>query len=271
MNKPIRVYQCEDTAEGIFTAAYDAGKSGYGHKYIRLQAQSEGLNENYDLFSEYIRVNTEIEKAEKVARSVRTGISETAYENIMKAVCSESIDKADVIYHYMVYGFSMGAKVTNALQIPCVQRMFEINRAVMNESHFFLEFLRFKEIQKEPPLLLAVFEPKSKVLPLVTEHFADRFNPEWFIIYDKLHREAAFHNPNGEWYVRKLNPDEEKRLQEMDRQEERYTDLWQVFFNTIAISERANPKLQRSNLPLWYRKHMPEFSDKGKPPGGGSE
>lgn len=257
--KPVRVYQCEDTQDGIFTAVYDAGKSRYGHDHIRIQAQTPGLQENYDLFSEYITVMTDPEKAEKVCRSVRQQISEDAYKSIMRAVRCDAEDKADVIYHFIVYGFALGAKVTDALQIPWVQRIFELNRKFLNEAHYFKEFLRFQEIKLERPVLFAVFEPQNQVLHEVTTHFADRLNPEWFIIYDKAHREASFHDPEAGWYVRKLEQVECERLEELEEQREDYVDLWKAFFETIRIVERENPNLQRSNLPLRYRKHMPEF------------
>jgi probable DNA metabolism protein len=38
-----------------------------------------------------------------------------------------------------------------------------------------------------------------------------------------------------------------------------YQDLWKIFFENIAIKERINPKLQRNNLPLRFRKDMTEF------------
>ena len=257
--KPTRIYQCEDTEDGIFTAIYDAGKSKYGHEYIRIQAQTPGLQENYELFSEYISVTTDTEKAEKVRRSVRDQISEKAFRYMMRAVRCDDTDKANVIYHFIVYGFALGANITDALQIPWVQRIFEMKRSYSNEAHYFKEFLRFQEIKREHPVLFAVFEPKNQVLPDVTVHFADRLNPEWFIIYDKAHREASFHDPETGWYIRKLEQQECRYLEELEQQEEDYADLWKAFFETIRIEERTNPKLQRSNLPLRYRKHMTEF------------
>ena len=257
--KAIRVYQCEDTPEGIFSAVYDAGVSGYGHDHIRIQALTPGLHENLDLFSEYIKVEPEQRKADKVLQSVRDKISVAVYEHILRVAGSADEDKADVIYHFIVYGFTLGAKVTDALQIPCVQRIFEMNRKIQNEVHYYLEFLRFQEISLKQPVLLAVFEPKNVILPLVTRHFADRLNPEWFIIYDKTHQTASFHCPDGQWYVRKLEQEEGKRLEELETQEGEYTDLWKTFFQAICIQERANSDLQRNHLPLYFRNHMPEF------------
>ena len=44
----------------------------------------------------------------------------------------------------------------------------------------------------------------------------------------------------------------------MDLKEDEYEELWKVFFNTIAINERYNPKCQCTHLPKWYRKNMLE-------------
>ena len=40
-----------------------------------------------------------------------------------------------------------------------------------------------------------------------------------------------------------------------------YTDLWKIFFETIAIRERANEKCQTNLFPLWTRKHAVEFME----------
>ena len=44
--------------------------------------------------------------------------------------------------------------------------------------------------------------------------------------------------------------------------EERYSGLFTQFYETISIKERKNLKLQRTNLPLKYRKNMTEFCGK---------
>lgn len=261
MEKPIRIYQCEDTVNGILSAVYEAGISGYGHKYIRIQPQILGEAENFELFAEYVPVITEEEKVLSVMKAVKQKISWKAYSFMMSAVLSDCPDRGDAVYQFVTYGFSMGAKVCDALQIPCVKRIFEISRAVKNEAHFMEEFLRFQEVQKEPALLLAVIEPKNKVLSLITDHFADRFPEEWFIIYDKTHDEAVFHYKGGDWELRLLSEEEAAKLNELSEQQEKYVELWQVFFHSIAIEERQNEKLQRNMFRLHYRKHVTEFME----------
>lgn len=52
-----------------------------------------------------------------------------------------------------------------------------------------------------------------------------------------------------------------KKLDSLLDTNEKYADLWKVFFKSIAVEERENYKLQRGNLALHYRKYMTEFMD----------
>ncbi len=259
MDKPVRIYRCENTVNGILSAIYDAGVSGYGHRFIRIQPVIEDQPENLELFSEYMDVRTDPEKAENVMKTVREQISRQAYQYLMYTVVSHFPDRGDALYQFVTYGFSMGYLVCSALQLPCVKRVFEIKRAVANEVHFFREFLRFQEIRQKPSLLYAVIEPEHRILPMLTEHFADRFMNEWFVIYDQTHGEAAFHYADGAWNLHFLTPEQEQRLHELQENREEYVELWKIFFHHIAVEERINPGLQRNMLPLHYRKHMTEF------------
>lgn len=259
--KPLRIYECEDSIEGILSAVYEAGISGYGHKYIRIAPKRQGEAESITLFAEYVEVETNPEHADTVLNKVRTGISVEAYQYVMSALVSEKPERADIIYQFVTYGFSLGSKITKALQIPCVKAMFELERRVKNEAMWFREFLRFQQVSEEPSVLLAVIEPESRIVTMLAPHFADRLNPERFIIYDKSHGEAVFHMPGEPWFVRILSEDEKQSLEQMWEQQEEYVDLWKTFFRSICIEERKNKKLQRNMARLKYRKHMTEFMD----------
>ena len=104
-----------------------------------------------------------------------------------------------------------------------------------------------------------MIEPRHHVIPNLMQHFGERFISEWFIIYDKTHQEAAFHQADGSWELRLLTGQEAKKLEELTEKQEEYADLWKTFFDHIAIVERKNQKLQTNMLPLHYRKYMTEF------------
>lgn len=255
--KTKRIYLCEDDIESIFTSIYDAWNSRYGHENIRIEVLCGKSGYNIELFSEYINVEAEEEKARKVARSIREKISEEAYEMVCKAGCSESREKGDIIYRFLILGFSMGSRVTDCFGNEVVMNLFTLNRNVGNEAHHILGFLRFTELRNG--ILFARLNPKNDILQLIAPHFSDRFGSENFLIYDEGRNTAVLHQKGYPWVftdARDLNLD---KLQELSEEEEGFQILWKTFFETIAIEERKNTGLQRNNLPLRFRGNMLEF------------
>lgn len=260
--KNIKIYRCEDSVDGIFTAVYDAWASKYGHDYIKLVTIDEQECSNFELFSEYVEVKTDLEKSQKVSRSIKNKISSYAYEMVIHAALSNDFRKADSIYHFLVIGFSMGQQVTNHLANPYVANLFEMNRNVGNEVHHYKGFLRFQEINND--LLLAKFEPKSCIVELITPHFADRLSGENFIILDVNRRIASVHKKGLPWVMTSLNAESMEELISFSDKEEEYETLWKAFFKSIAITERENYQCQRNHAPLHMRNYMIEFQDSNK-------
>lgn len=247
------VYLCEDTPDGIFTAIYDAwaAKIPDGRLSIRVE-------ENYmmEFFTDYVYVQTDLEKAVKVARSVSRKIGTQAYDMIYKAALSCEEEKIDVIYHFLKMGFAYGPSVVTMHTNDTICRLFELSRAVTNESHLFREFVRFGE--SEEGILIARIKPKNQVLSLIAHHFTDRFPEENFVILDEVHQTGLFHEKRKEWY---LSPLTKKALEGIWAHSKgaEYENLWKAFFRTIAIQERTNPQCQRNHCALRYRDYMVEF------------
>ena len=108
-------------------------------------------------------------------------------------------------------------------------------------------------------VLLAVIEPDHRILTMIASHFADRLNPERFMIYDKGHCEVMIHVPEQPWYIRALTVQECAQLDLLLEQKEEYVILWKTFFDSICIHERRNDSLQTNMAPKKYRTHMTEF------------
>ena len=250
----MHIFVCEDTADGIFTAVYNAWDSGFGHADVRLQ--TEGTY-NLELFSDYIPVETDYKKSEKVARSIRRKISEEAFLMVYRTCFSFDTEKADAIYRFLLWGFRYGREVTQMLANPAVSRLFALQRKVGNEQHQFVEFLRFREI--ENGILLGKIRPKCNVVPLISGHFADRFSGENWIIYDEGRKLASFHGKNRGFYFMQVEGTPWEEVCEREEGTEEYPELWKIFTRTISIKERENRACQRTHLPLWCRENMTEF------------
>lgn len=245
------IYLCDDSFENILTAVYYAWASRKGHSHVRLQMNQTS---SMELFCDYIPVETDFEKAKKVSRSIENKISHEAWQMVYRASMSFNPDKADAIYRFLVGGFHYGKKVTQMLAEPAVQKIFELNRQVSNESYFFREFVRFDAMDNN--ILLSKIRPKSNVLPMIAPHFADRLSGENFLILDVERSLAAVHQADKQWFLTSLTKEEVETV--LSYESDVYRDLWKTFYNSIAIEERKNPTLQRNLMPLRYREFMTE-------------
>ena len=187
----IRVFQCEDTLTGIMTGVYDAWDSRLGHENVKLQTAGDG---NMEFFCEYVQVTPDIEKAEKVLRTVKKRMGEEAYEMIAYAVSYPHDKKADAVYRMIVLGLHLpdGKKITGMLTQPDVRLVFELKRKAWHIAHRYMGFVRFREVQKG--MLLSCIDAEADVLALIAPHFSDRLPMENWIIYDRRRHKAAVHS-----------------------------------------------------------------------------
>ena len=248
------VYSCKEDFVSMMTCIYEAWSSRKGHSNVRLVL--EPIYEQ-EFFIEYVHVEGDEEKAEKVVRAITNKISKNVYAWVYYASRSCEPDALDTIYRFLVMGFHYGADICMMLQEPVVMRMMELRRNVGNEAHYFREFLRFSSVNGE--IYVAHIEPKSDVLLSVANHFADRMPSEHWIIMDDGRNVAAVHPKNENFYIRDLSEEESKQLLKTSECIDEFVTLWKEYFETIAIKERKNPDCQRNHFPVWMRKHATEF------------
>lgn len=252
----MKIFTCKDRFEDIMTCIYDAWECALtvGHNNIAL-AREPVYQTN--LFAEYIHVDADSVKVEKVVRSIKKSISYEAYIYVYYATLSFEQDALNTIYNFLRIGFRVGASVCNMLNNPYVMRMFELKRKVGNEGHYFREFARFTSIDNK--VYVCHIEPKCNVLTLVANHFEDRMPSEHWMIIDDNRKLAVVHPKDEESYIRYLSENEFDILKQTEAAEDEYTELWRGFFKAISIKERESRERQRNMIPIWMRKHAVEF------------
>ena len=253
----MQIFLCEDSVDGIFTGVYDAWASGLGHDNVRLLAGDEESVRQAELFCEYRVIRPDPDKAEKVLRTVKNKISILSARMLVSACCSERKDKAEAVYRFIVLGLKLGRRTADRLTNPYVLAVFEMNRQVGNEVHHYLGFLRFSKVYRN--ILFAEFEPKSDIAALVAPHFADRLPGENFVICDRRRKKAAVHPAQSPWYMTEVTDELLYQMEKEAGKEEDYPNLWKAFFESIAIEERRNERLQNTLLPKRFRNMMTEF------------
>ena len=280
---------CEDSPNGIFSGIYDAWdfKVNQNKKYPAGSTATDTSSriyphacshedihvvchepDNYQLFYEYIHVETSTEKSDKVARTIQCRLGSEFYDAILNAILSivpakkNDLDKADAIYHTLVLGLNTaaGARAIHDLSNPYVHRLFTLSRATANEAHHLLGFLRFSEL--ENGVLFSTIHPKNNALPILAEHFTDRLPQENVMIYDENRQLAAVHAAGKNFMLVDASGIDQDLLKRTSEKESAYRKLWLAFFDQIAIQARINPKLQAQNIPKRFWSDTPELAKK---------
>ena len=250
------VYQCEDSLEGIFTAIYNIYRDRHNLPDTRIC-----LAEEYLLFAEYITVETEPESAIKVMRTCQDRFGERDYFSLCMALMTTDLEKAQAVYKTIAYGLKdkpAKGHLFDHLTDDNVLKAFKLSATANRESHHWVEFLRFREL--ENGILYAVISPKCNVLTELMEHFSDRLPSENFAIFDEKRKIFGIHPYRQQWFLATGQELEEQfRSVKYSAEEEKYAELFRHFCKTIAIKERKNLDLQRNMLPLYFREFMTEF------------
>lgn len=268
------IFLCDDTMEGIFTAVYDAWGSRLGHANVKIQVRGGTM----ELFADYREAETDMEKAEKVARTIQRELGEEGWEQISRAALASKKERADAIYRVLVLALSgdrrlykredlnraeklhrgKPADILAQIQNPAVCLIMELARSVWHETHRYMGFVRFRELPSG--VLFSEIEPENQVLPLLGAHFADRFAREHFLILDHTHCDILAHEADGPWWIIKDVPLGGKKFEAgaVSDQEAEFQRLWRGFCSSVSIKERENPQLQRQLWPYKFRKWMTE-------------
>lgn len=245
--------------DGLLTAVFDA---------YALKEQPEELLKSGDalpLFCDHTyQVTTDEEKAQRVWTGLEKKLEREALKLISVSWLSELPELSTPLFHYIYKVFQQG-DISRNFADPDVLSVTNIARKVLHEQLRMKQFIRFQKAKDGT--YLAVVSPDHNVLPIITDHFSDRFNDQPWLIYD-AHRHYGFYYDGHAAPIRitfenefavpfslengKLNEDI------LSSDDQLLQDLWRTYFKAICIKERMNPRKQLKDMPRRYWKYMTE-------------
>ncbi|MBQ6653683.1 MAG: TIGR03915 family putative DNA repair protein [Prevotella sp.] len=252
------IYVFDGTIDGLLTAVFDA---------FALHEEPEQLLKAGDalpLFCDRTyHVNTDDEKARRVWTGLEKRLSHEAMKLIYVSWLSELPELSTPLFRYVCKVFRQG-DVSRNFADNDVLTVTNIARRVLHEQLRMKQFIRFQKAKDGT--YLAVVSPDHNVLPLITDHFSDRFNDQSWLIYD-ARRHYGF-NYDGQTVIRITFEDEaavpfDLRNGKLDADvlssdDQLLQDLWRTYFKAICIRERMNPRKQLQDMPRRYWKYMTE-------------
>ncbi|HEX3037389.1 MAG TPA: TIGR03915 family putative DNA repair protein [Oscillospiraceae bacterium] len=197
-------------------------------------------------------IRTDEQKSSRVLTSIPKKMGDLALDFVRRAFLTCLPQKERYILLFLRMGYRFGPSVMNMLADDVVNTLFKAVKHLDNESHLFKGFVRFSIFNNA---LVAEIEPKNYVLSLLTQHFCERYPEERFLIHDKTHGMALVYQP----YQSAIIPIEGLQMPEPDEQEESFRELWRLFYKTIEIQGRHNPKCRMTHMPKRYWNNLTEF------------
>lgn len=241
-------YLYDGTFEGLLTAVYEAY---YTKQFPEKILSSENCQQ--DLFSEYITIQTDLEKFQKVYESIRSKISPEALMRAYYVYLSELKEAGTMVFNYLRFGWRVGSRVDLYLSDDRVLQVENLSRKVSGERHRMLGLLRFHRLQSG--IFYAPIQPDYNITALLAPHFAERLSDQNWVIHDVKRKLAAFYDcTEGDWYISDFDTNQYALMKE----DTLYQELWKQFFNAIAIKTRINPRLQKQHMPVRYWSYLIE-------------
>lgn len=241
------VYRYDGSFRGILCCVYEI----YTQKEFPAQILEE--DDPATLYPEKW-VKTDEAHARRVWRSLPKKLGKRGTQMVRDGYWTCLPDKALTLCRFIARGYQAGPQVVDMLADETVNQLNQALQYLYNETHLFQGFVRFSI---SGHVMTAAITPRNRVLPLLKDHFFQRYPEEYFLLYDKTHREALIHQPGKG----KLIPMEQFIPNPPDEEEQAYRAMWKQFYDTIAIRERENPKCRMSHLPKRYWGDMTEFQE----------
>ena len=252
------VYVFDGTMDGLLTAVFDA---------FALKEQPEELLAEGDalpLFCDHTyQVTTDVEKARRVWTGLEKRLTREAMKLISVSWLSELRELNTLLFQYICKVFKQG-DISKNFADPDVLEVTNIARRVLHEQLRMKQFIRFQKAKDGT--YLAVVSPDHNVLPIITDHFQDRFNDQPWLIYDAKRHYGYYYNRKNVIHVTFENEADvpfglsNGKLNDnvLSADDQLLQELWRTYFKAICIKERMNPKKQLSDMPRRYWKYMTE-------------
>ncbi|MEI7695982.1 MAG: TIGR03915 family putative DNA repair protein [Chlorobium sp.] len=239
-------YLYDGTSESLFSAiSWILEEEAEPEKVLLTEQGLELFEEGF-----FIKANTG--QAELFFQRLCQRAPDSAY-TISLFMLAEKRGMESSLLRYVSLAFAHGDKVNGYLTHPAVRDIVSIAKRARRELHRMKGLLRFEELQDGA--YLAKMEPDHNLIQPLASWFRTRLRAQNWFLYDVKRRTAACWS-NGmlqfgtidKFYIPALSEDE-KRVQV----------LWQTFFKTIALQDRKNLGLQKSNMPMKYWKYLTEM------------
>lgn len=245
----------DGTFEGFISAVFDVYKMRISE--VRIVKYN---NETSMLFTQNIEVIFEETKFNRVKNKLVEYLGNSGFQSLWKVTLSELPEVEDILLGVIRYAFLKKQNILGDFGNGYVLQLQEILKKIGREKHRMDAFIRFK--LANDGIYYATVEPDFDVIPLVCNHFKNRYADQQWVIYDIKRNYGFYYNLTT---VQRVEIQEganksNKLLLEIGwhENEQDFQKLWKNYFNSTTIKSRKNKKLHLQYVPKRYWKYLIE-------------
>jgi len=254
----------EPSFEGWLSAVFHV----YEHKLQHDSALQLVAQDSYvpSLIAQTASVTTDEDKAERVLTKLNKLLGRSGMRNMLWGFLSEKDHIGTTLFQVAKYAIDYpNRSIMQDLGNLDVLELVQTVKSVGREKHRMEAFVRFEHTTDD--IYFARVEPDFNVLPLIGEHFRQRYQDQHWAIYD-ISRGFGIYYDKGQ--STSSRPAALQTITDLDdavlrnpasihsENEQRYQEFWQGYFTNVNIKERKNPRLHKQSLPQRYWKYLSE-------------
>jgi probable DNA metabolism protein len=254
------VYIFDGSLEGLLTAIFEY----YDRKPQAVKLTTQQYYQP-EAFGDSLMVESDEVKAGRVWAGLKKKLPADWLRKFYCAYLSEQPETFFDLFEFARYIFDSSPGAAYNFGNPFVLAIADIDKKVHREKHRMEAFIRFRKTGDG--LFFATIEPDFNVLPLIVNHFKNRYTDQQWVIYDLKRKCGIFYDMQEVHEVTFdfLNEITENKVilppSLLDGHEELYSVLWRDYFKSTNIPARKNMKLHIRHVPKRYWKYLTEKLD----------
>lgn len=245
----------DGTYEGWVTAVFEI----YEYKLQDIVFAQNNAPADLLFATDHVVITDEA-KVKRVLNGLKKRLSKNGFQGLYHAFLSEIHTIEEIMFRYVQYVLSSSRNVEEDFGNTDVLDLRKAIRLTGKEAHRMEAFVRFKLTKDQ--LYYAIVEPDCDVLPIIENHFKNRYADQRWLIYDAKRKYGIYYDLENTATVElqfDTNTTSSKFLAEInDPEEEFFQDLWRNYFRSVNIESRKNTKLHLQHMPKRYWKNLTE-------------
>ncbi len=259
-----RIVLYEPSFEGWLSAVFYI----YAHKLQHDEALQLVAHDCYvpSLIAHAAHAKLNQDNAERVLTKLNKLLGRSGMRQLLWGFLSEKDNIGTMLFQVVKYALDYPERdIMQDLGNLNVLELAQTVKSVAREKHRMEAFVRFEHTTDD--IYFARVEPDFNVLPLIGEHFRQRYQDQHWAIYDLVRGYGIYFDKSQSTPKR---PAALQTITDLDdavlrnpasvhsEDERRYQRFWHGYFTNVNIKERNNPRLHKQYLPQRYWKYLSE-------------